>query len=177
MSPFRFAVLECDTPLPAVLEKEGDYGTIFEAFIRRGLESYIANGGEKKVDLEVIKSNMVDMGELPELDKIDALILTGSRHNAFDDNEWIVRLVDYVRNIYQTTQIPIVGICFGHQIIAQNLGDSPVCSIQGMLIPGRVLSVQGHPEFSQFIMNTILEARHGQKIFSDELYESGVQRA
>lgn len=59
---------------------------------------------------------------------------------------------------------------------AQNLGDSPVCAIQGMLIPGRVLSVQGHPEFNGFIMGTILDARHG-KVFDDELYASGMQRA
>lgn len=43
-------------------------------------------------------------------------------HNAFEDHPWILRLVDYVRSLYQDTQKPIVGICFGHQIIARALG-------------------------------------------------------
>lgn len=34
----------------------------------------------------------------------------------------MLRLVDYVRTLYQDTQKPIVGICFGHQIIARALG-------------------------------------------------------
>jgi GMP synthase-like glutamine amidotransferase len=37
----------------------------------------------------------------------------------------MIRLVDYVRDLYKTTSKPIVGICFGHQIIARAL-DAPV---------------------------------------------------
>lgn len=59
---------------------------------------------------------------------------------------------------------------------ATNLGTSPVCEIQGMHIPKRVISLQAHPEFTNFIMSSILNLRHGQKVFTDELYESGISR-
>lgn len=45
-----------------------------------------------------------------------------TEHDAFADDEWIVRLVDYVRKAYETTDVALVGICFGHQIIARALG-------------------------------------------------------
>jgi CRISPR/Cas system CMR-associated protein Cmr3 (group 5 of RAMP superfamily) len=60
---------------------------------------------------------------------------------------------------------------------AVNLGYSPICEVQGLYIPGRVFSVQAHPEFSGFIMTSILEARRAQAIFNDDVYQSGLSRA
>lgn len=78
MRKYRLAILECDTPVEAVLEKLGTYGTIYDAFVRRGLEAYVQDGGRSDIDLEVTTSNMVDMGALPPLDQVDGLMLTGS---------------------------------------------------------------------------------------------------
>lgn len=60
---------------------------------------------------------------------------------------------------------------------AVNLGNSPVCDVQGLYIPHRVISVQAHPEFSGFIMSSILNARRDQGIFGDDLFQSGLSRA
>lgn len=78
MRKHTIAVLECDTPVPAVLDKLGNYGQIFEAFLRRGLDKYRQESGAEEVELHVIKSNMVDMGPLPSPEDIDSVILTGS---------------------------------------------------------------------------------------------------
>ncbi|KFH44781.1 putative glutamine amidotransferase-like protein-like protein [Hapsidospora chrysogenum ATCC 11550] len=230
MRKYRLAILECDTPVEAVLEKLGTYGTIYDAFARRGLKAYVQDGGRSDIDLEVTTWNMVDMGALPPLGQVDGLMLTGSKHNAFDDDPWILRLVDYVREAYESKNVTLVGICFGHQIIARalggqvernagawevsvdqvdltpegqkvfgvekihlhhmhqdivktlpegavNLGRSPVCEIQGLYIPRRAITVQAHPEFNDFIMSSILRKRHGQGIFPDDVYESGMARA
>lgn len=56
------------------------------------------------------------------------------------------------------------------------LGTSPICEIQGMYSAKRLISVQGHPEFTGKIVQEILEARHDQKIFSDELFADAEQR-
>lgn len=58
-----------------------------------------------------------------------------------------------------------------------NLGYSPRCGIQGLYMPGRILSVQAHPEFNQFIMTHLCEARHAGGLFDDELYRDGLARA
>ena len=58
-----------------------------------------------------------------------------------------------------------------------NLATSSFCDNQGLYSPGRLLSVQGHPEFNEGIMSFILEARHDNGIFGDELYNDGLSRA
>lgn len=45
-----------------------------------------------------------------------------TEHDAFSDAPWIVSLTRYIADIFQQTQKPIIGICFGHQIVARALG-------------------------------------------------------
>ncbi len=54
-------------------------------------------------------------------DECDGWIITGSKHGVYDDLPWIEPLKVLVREIYQA-KIPLVGICFGHQIMAEALG-------------------------------------------------------
>ena len=58
----------------------------------------------------------------------------------------------------------------------QPLGSSPTCAIQGMYIPNRLISVQGHPEFTEEIVRELLETRKTQGVFGQEVYGSGVER-
>ncbi|MDZ7906621.1 MAG: type 1 glutamine amidotransferase [Cypionkella sp.] len=51
----------------------------------------------------------------------DGWLVTGSRHGAYEDHPWIPPLEDFIRAAYDA-QVPTVGICFGHQIIAQAMG-------------------------------------------------------
>ncbi|CUH87300.1 amidotransferase [Phaeobacter sp. CECT 5382] len=51
----------------------------------------------------------------------DGWLITGSRHGAYEDHDWIPPLEDLIREIDAARQ-PLAGICFGHQIIAQALG-------------------------------------------------------
>lgn len=51
----------------------------------------------------------------------DGWLVTGSRFGAYEDHDWIPPLEAFLRASYARA-IPIAGICFGHQILAQALG-------------------------------------------------------
>lgn len=58
-----------------------------------------------------------------------------------------------------------------------NLGSSRDCDVQGLYQVGRVLTVQAHPEFNEFIMGHILEKRHDDGIFDDQYFSEARGRA
>lgn len=61
-------------------------------------------------------------GIFPENAKTcDAWLITGSRFGAYEDHPWIPPLEALIREIRATNR-PLIGVCFGHQIIAQALG-------------------------------------------------------
>ena len=51
----------------------------------------------------------------------DGWLITGSRHGVYEDHPFIPPLEQFIRDALGA-QIPVVGICFGHQIMAQALG-------------------------------------------------------
>ena len=58
----------------------------------------------------------------------------------------------------------------------EHLGSSGPCEVQGMYIPKRVITVQGHPEFTEEIVAELLERRRQQGIFVDDVYEEAMAR-
>lgn len=67
-------------------------------------------------------------------------------------------------------------VVFEYPPNVEKLGHSPKCDVQGMLIPKRLITVQGHPEFTEEIERVIIGARHEQGIFSDEMYKDAMTR-
>lgn len=51
----------------------------------------------------------------------DAWLITGSKYGVYDDEPWIEPLKDLLRAI-RKTGAPMIGICFGHQIMAEAFG-------------------------------------------------------
>ncbi len=60
----------------------------------------------------------------------DGWIITGSRTGAYEDEPWIPPLEAFLRDSL-SAHIPVVGICFGHQILAQAMGGKVVKSDKG----------------------------------------------
>ncbi|MCB1359067.1 MAG: type 1 glutamine amidotransferase [Maritimibacter sp.] len=54
-------------------------------------------------------------------EEADGWLIGGSRHGVYEDHPWIAPLEQLIRDIVAADR-PLVGICFGHQIIAKALG-------------------------------------------------------
>lgn len=48
-------------------------------------------------------------------------LITGSKHGAYEPHAWIPPLEDFIRKTF-AAKIPMIGVCFGHQIIAKAMG-------------------------------------------------------
>ena len=60
--------------------------------------------------------------QFPEsINSCDAWLITGSSHGAYEDHAYIPPLEEFIRASY-AAGVPLAGICFGHQIMAQALG-------------------------------------------------------
>ena len=51
----------------------------------------------------------------------DGWIISGSKFNVYQNLPWMIRLQELIREIYNLKK-PMIGICFGHQIIAEAFG-------------------------------------------------------
>jgi GMP synthase (glutamine-hydrolysing) len=61
-------------------------------------------------------------GEFPSASNAaDGWLITGSRFGAYEEHDWIAPLEALIRDIH-ISRLPMIGVCFGHQIIAQTLG-------------------------------------------------------
>lgn len=146
----------------------------------------------------------------------DAWLVTGSRHGVYENLPWMLQLQDFIRAVWQA-EVPMIGICFGHQIIAAALGgrvekstkgwgvglqeykvqkpqawmgeqpsitfnamhqdqvvelpanaevfaSSEFCEYAGLVYGGRILTFQGHPEFTTEFEENLLKLRRGSVI-------------
>ncbi|MCL3882363.1 type 1 glutamine amidotransferase [Marivita sp. GX14005] len=75
-------------------------------------------------------------GEFPDgPESADGWLITGSKHGAYEDHPWIAPLEKLIRDIVAADR-PLVGVCFGHQIIAQALGGT-VTKYEGGWVVGQ----------------------------------------
>lgn len=77
---------------------------------------------------------------LPDPRKLDAVLITGAAAGVYDGLDWIAPLEDFVRRAY-ANKTPMVGVCFGHQLVAQALGGTVRKSDKGWGIGRHVYQV------------------------------------
>jgi GMP synthase-like glutamine amidotransferase len=112
----KLGVLLCDHVQDTLQEEHGDYTDIFERAI-----TAVAP------DINIVFYPVVD-GVFPtEIEECDAYLATGSKESVNDDQPWIHQLEKFFWQLFLKNK-PLVGICFGHQMIAKALGGRVIVS-------------------------------------------------
>ncbi len=115
----NIGLLGCDD----VPERFRQYGGTYREMFQRLLAPQIP-------DAQFTWFDIVN-GELPEsADACDAYICTGSRYSVYEDRAWIHKLKGFVQTL-QKEKKPFIGICFGHQVLAEALGGKVEKATQG----------------------------------------------
>ncbi|MEJ1990689.1 MAG: type 1 glutamine amidotransferase [Maritimibacter sp.] len=104
----RIGILQTGHAPDEVRGELGDYADMFEQLLAgRGFT--------------FTRYDVVD-GVFPENpEAADGWIVTGSRHGVYEDHPWLPPLEEFIRAIAAADR-PLIGVCFGHQVIAQALG-------------------------------------------------------
>lgn len=74
----------------------------------------------------------------------DGWLITGSRHGVYEDHPFIAPLEQFVRDALDAG-LPVVGICFGHQIMAQALGGRVEKFAGGWAVGPQTYDFEGEP--------------------------------
>ncbi|KAF8132363.1 class I glutamine amidotransferase-like protein [Boletus edulis] len=128
MSTIRLALLICDDLIPPLKAIHGNYTPIYHHLLSSSLARITSDVTFTLDGYDVVK----DMAYPPDSAHYDGLLISGSRMSAYEDVEWINKLVAYVKRIItEKPSLKIFGICFGHQIIARALGESCVRNPSG----------------------------------------------
>lgn len=176
-------------------------------------------------DVNFTTYQVIDQRYPDSLDECDGYLLTGSKESVYDAQPWIDKLRHFIVDVYKSNT-KLVGICFGHQMIADALGgkveqakngwglgvtsslvtelnswmhpemkefsllvshqdqvvklpdgaicfaDNVFCPYSGFRIGRKVLTFQGHPEFSVDYLQERMLMR--KALYDKALYEDAV---
>ncbi|MGA0601669.1 glutamine amidotransferase-related protein [Caulobacter sp. KR2-114] len=112
----KIGILAAGRPPSALIPEFGDYPSMFR--------SLLAAGGHDWATYDV------QAGGYPgALAECEAYIVTGSSSGVYDPDPWIGELRGFLRAA--RGQVPLVGVCFGHQIIADAFGGVVIKSPKG----------------------------------------------
>ncbi|NRA19955.1 MAG: hypothetical protein HRU05_05690 [Oceanospirillaceae bacterium] len=110
MRALTIKILETGSLPQELQEKYGDYAAMFRNLL---------TGKNPHLSFE---SYAILEDKLPEkVASCDAWLITGSKHAVYERHAWIEGISEFIRQAY-AADIPLIGICFGHQLIVQALG-------------------------------------------------------
>ncbi len=112
-------ILETGRVNPDLIAAHGEYVPMFESWLKPAFPQ-VRLRGYASID-----------GEIPaSATECDAWLITGSKHGVYEELPWIEPLKGFLREV-RSAGTPMIGVCFGHQIMAEAFGGSAVKSDKG----------------------------------------------
>ena len=100
----KLAILETGRPPGDLAQRFGDYPKMFAEMLGPDF---------------AVQSFDVTAGDFPDPAAHDAILITGSPAGVYEEHAWLAGLFDFIRAAKDSR---MVGICFGHQAMAEALG-------------------------------------------------------
>lgn len=134
----KIGILQCDDVRSSLSAEYGEYPDMITA----GLAQQHAD-----FSFQTYKTHH---GILPEcIEECDAYIITGSRYSVLDSEVlWINGLMNFVLRLAKA-KIKIIGICFGHQLLAEAMGGKVERADCGWLVGAHEITIQTPQDYMQ----------------------------
>ncbi len=143
----RVAILETGSPPTDLAARFGSYPQMFEHLLA--------------ADGLTFHAYDVTAGEWPAPGAFDALLITGSAAGAYDPLPWIEPLKAFLN---QSKSKPMVGVCFGHQIMAEAFGGHVEKSSKGWGVGLNRYTVIEHEPWMDAASEFAIPASHQDQV-------------
>ena len=153
----KIGILQTGHAPDQLVERTGDYDEMFARLL---------GGRGFTFDTYAVVDGQFPTG--PEA--ADGWLITGSRHGAYEDHPWIAPLEELIRQI-NASRVPLIGVCFGHQIIAQALGGKVEKFGQGWAVGPTEYQIDGQTlTLNAWHQDQVTELPEGAEVLSGNAF-------
>ena len=150
------AIIQTGVPIPTVMEKHGDFDTMFI--------KHMQIDGLKCQTFKVFQSL-----KFPDTKNLAGIIISGSPSMVTEKLDWSEATIQWLQLIFKHN-IPILGVCYGHQLLAKALGGQVDWNPNGRQI-GSISMQLNHEAHSDPLFSNLFQ--HNQKTI--EYYATHLQ--
>ena len=113
----HLGILQTDHVRPEFQAAHGDYTDMFHRLFQA-------------VDADVRFTDYDVQVAVPDTIECDAYVITGSKDSVYHDLPWLPPLVEFLEQVLAARK-KIIGVCFGHQLMAHFFGGHVAPADQG----------------------------------------------